>query len=166
MLFPPTGDGYNRPEDDTQTVISRRLSVVACTGCVAAAAIGSARAAQPQLSASAYRREANAICTKFYRYQLPAKGTFADQLDAMVVRGRASLDELRNLRPPRSLAKLHAEVLDADSRQLALLASLVPQLRAGKLTLVQVGTRLHSSGLGDRGNALWKQIGAVGCIRY
>jgi hypothetical protein len=147
-------------------VIARPLRVVACVACVAAAATGAARAAQPQLTAHAYLAKANAICAKFNGYELPRGGNMADQLSAMVVKGRASLDRLRVLHPPRSLAKLHTRVIDADSRQLALLAALLPQLRTGKLTLVQLGARMHASGFGDQANALWKQIGAVDCVRY
>jgi hypothetical protein len=147
-------------------VVTRRLTVVACVACVAATAAGAARAARPPLTVKAYRAQANAICAKFNGYQLPTEGSMADQLSAMVAKGRTSLDKLRSLRPPQSLAKLHAGVIAADGRQLALLASLIPQLRAGKLTLVQVGARLHANGFGDQANALWKQIGAVDCVRY
>jgi hypothetical protein len=147
-------------------VITRRLTLVACAACVAAAAAGAARAAQPQLTASAYRTKANAICARFNGYELPAGGSMADGLSAMVDKGRIALDQLRSLRPPQALAKLHAGVIAADGRQLALLASLIPQLRGGKLTLAQVGARLHASGFGDQANALWKQIGAVDCVRY
>lgn len=160
------GDGYKRSEDDRQIVISRQLTAVACAACIAVAAAGAARAGQPPLTASAYRAKANAICSTFNSFQLPTTGSLPDQLSAMVAKGRAALDKLRGLRPPQSLAKLHAAVIVADGRQLAMLASLLPQLRSGKLTLVQVATRMHTHGFGDQANALWKQIGAVECVRY
>lgn len=143
-----------------------RLTVLACAACVAVAAVGAARAAQPQLTASAYRAKANAICAKFNAYELPTGGSMAEGLAAMVVKGRVALGKLSTLRPPQSLARLHAGVIAADGRQLALLSSLIPQLRAGKLTLTEVGARLHASGFGDQANALWKQIGAIDCVRY
>jgi len=144
---------------------ARRLTCVIWLVCIAATAVGSAQAAGPELTASAYRHRANAICAEFNRYQLPAGGTMADQLTAMVDRGRAALTELRRLRPPRSLAELQTKIVEGDSHQLALLASLVPQLRAGKITLLELGTRLHANGVAAQVNALWAKVGALDCIR-
>jgi len=144
---------------------SRQLALLLCLACVVATAAGSARGAGRDLSANAYRHQANAICARFNRYQLPAGGSMADELTAMVSKGRAALTELRRLRPPRSFAEAHAAILAGDSRQLALLASLIPQLRAGKLTLTELGGRLHASGVTAQVNALWARVGALDCIR-
>src|SRR5438128_5286747 len=138
---------------------------MACLGCVAAIAATSARAAQPPLTASEYRQQANAICSDFNAFTLPARGAFADRLAALLDKGRASLAALRRLRPPHSLAKLHAQIVVTDAGRIDLLASLVARLKAGRITISQLADHVARSPLAADTNALWKRVGALSCVQ-
>jgi hypothetical protein len=143
-----------------------RLTSLACLVCLAAVVSTSARAAQPVLTVGEYRHQANAICSDFNRFQLPAGGALADGLTAVVAKGRSSLTALRRLRPPRSLAKLHGEIVATNTQRVDLLASLVTQLKAEKITISQLADRLARSPLVADANALWKRAGAADCVQY
>jgi len=147
-------------------VFSWRLTSMACLGCVAAIAVTSARAAQPPLTASEYRQQANAICSDFNAFTLPARGAFADRLAALLDKGRASLAALRRLRPPHSLAKLHAQIVVANAERIDMLSSLVARLRAGRITISQLATEVAGSPFAAEANALWKRAGALACVQY
>jgi len=143
-----------------------RLTWLACLGCVAAIAATSARAAQPTLTATEYRQQASAICNDFNAFRFPEQGTLADRLAALLDKGRTTLSALRRLRPPSSLAGLHAQIMVTDARRIEMLASLTAQLKAGRLTISQLAARVARSPLAAEANALWKQVGAFGCVQY
>jgi hypothetical protein len=143
-----------------------RLTSLACLACVAAIAATSAGAAPPVLTASQYRQQANAICSDFNAFRFPAEGTFAERLGALLDKGRTTLTALRKLRPPSSLAPVHAQILVTDARRIDFLTSLTAQLKAGRLTISQLAARVAKSPLAAQANALWKQVGALGCVQY
>jgi hypothetical protein len=143
-----------------------RLTWLACLGCVAAIAATSARAAQPILTTSEYRQQASAICNDFNAFRFPDQGTLADRLGALLDKGRTTLTALRRLRPPSSLSRLHAQIMDTDARRIEMLASLTAQLKAGRLTISQLAARVARSPLAAEANALWKQVGALACVQY
>jgi hypothetical protein len=143
-----------------------RLTSLACLGCVAAIAATSARAAQPALTVTEYRHEANAICADLTAFQLPARGTLPDRITALLDKGRVSLTALRRLRPPRSLAKLHAQIMAIDAQRIDFVASLVARLKAGRITISGLADQVARSPLAAEANELWKQVGAFACVQY
>lgn len=148
-------------------MLLRRLIVIACIGCTAAAAAAaaSAHAGRPALSAGEYRRQANAICDRINRFQLPRTGSLADQLSAGLDVGRSALAALRRLHPPAPLAQLHAAILANDVQELHLLTSLVTALKARRITLAQFASRFGGNPYAARNNALWTEAGALECVR-
>jgi hypothetical protein len=147
-------------------VLFRRLTCLARAAALAAPAAASARAAQPTLTVSQYRHQANAICSDFDRFQLPTSGTLADRLAEGVDKGRASLAALRRLRPPRSLARLHAEILRAEDQRLELAGALIGRLKTGRITIRELAGKLGQSPAVAEANALWRQVGACSCVQY
>jgi hypothetical protein len=133
---------------------------------VVAAAFAASAGAARTLTAGEYRRQANAICRAMYAYELPSTGTFADRLSAGVDRGRASLAGLRRLRAPAPLAALHAAALADGAHEIDLVASLVADLGAGRITLAQLAGRVGRSPYAAESNVVWRRIGAVSCVRY
>ena len=143
-----------------------RLTSLACLGCVAAIAATSARAAQPALTVKQYRHDANAICSNFNAFHLPTQGSLGDRLGALVDKAQTSLAALRELQPPRSLAKLHADLMAVNGKRIDFLATMVARLQSGKLTVAQLAARLAGSPFAAESNALWKQVGAFSCVQY
>jgi hypothetical protein len=143
-----------------------RLTWLACLGCVAAIAATSALAAQPTVTATEYRQQASTICNDFNAFRFPEQGTLADRLAALLDKGRTTLDALRRLRPPSSLARLHAQIIVTDARRIAMLTALTAQLKARRLTISQLAARVARSPLAAEANALWKQVGVFACVQY
>ena len=61
---------------------------------------------------------------------------------------------------------MHAQILVTDARRIDFLTSLTAQLKAGRLTINQLVARVAKSPLAAQANALWKQVGALGCVQY
>jgi hypothetical protein len=143
-----------------------RLTWFACLGCVAAIAASSAHAAQPVLTLSQYRHQANAICSDFNAFRLKGRGGLSDRLETLLDKGNATLAALRRLRPPQSLSKVHAQIVVVNDERIDFLASLVARLKAKQLTISQLADEVARSPLAAESNALWKQVGAFSCIQY
>jgi hypothetical protein len=143
-----------------------RLTFLACLGCGGGSSATPPPAAQPTLTATEYRQQASAICNDFNAFRFPEQGTLADRLAALLDKGRTTLAALRRLRPPSSLARLHAQIMVTDARRIEMLASLTAQLKAGRLTISQLAARVARSPLAAEADALWKQVGAFACVQY
>jgi hypothetical protein len=143
-----------------------RLTSFACLACLAAIAATSARAAQPTLTVKQYRHDANAICSDFNAFRMPTQGAFDARLATLVAKAQESLAALRELQPPRSLAKLHADLMAVNGKRIDFLAAMVARLKSGKLTIARLAARLAASPYPAMSDALWKRVGAFDCVQY
>jgi hypothetical protein len=134
--------------------------------CALAASAATCAQAAPALTVSQYRHEANAICSDFNAFTLPAQGPLVDRLQALVDKGRGSVAALRRLRPPQSLAKLHSQIVVVNAERVDMLASLVSRLKAGRITVTQLADQVARSPFAAQSNVLWKQAGALSCVQY
>ena len=134
---------------------------------IAAATVtaGAAHAARPTLPATAYRAKANALCTGFTKYSPPATDTQIEQLTALLKRARAAAASLSRLRPPSSLAHLHAQVIKLLNEGYDFYAAKLAQVKAGKLTVTQFTDDLERTTYGTKEDALWKRLGATACVK-
>ena len=80
-------------------------------------------------------------------------------------KGRSSLAALRRLRPPTTLASLHAHLVADRNRGLVQLGSLITKYKAGTITLAEMNAQLNDPPWQAKDNALWAKIGATACIR-
>ena len=143
----------------------RLLTLIACLCCLAAVGATAARA-QPVLSASQYRAQANAICNHFNDFQLPTRGPLADRLAALLEQARTGDAALRRLRPPQSLSQLHAQLMDTNAKRIEMLASMVARLKAGTITIGELAAQVARSPFAAQANALWEKVGAFACVQY
>jgi hypothetical protein len=118
------------------------------------------------LTLSQYRQQANAICSDFNAFRLTGRGGLGDRLEALLDKGTVTLAALRRLRPPQSLSKLHAQIVEVNAQRIDFLASLVARLKAKRLTISQLADEVARSPLAAESNALWKQVGAFSCVQY
>jgi hypothetical protein len=151
---------------DEESVMPLRHLIWLAALCAAAASAATCAQAAPTLTVSQYRHQANAICSDFNAFRLPPQGALVDRLQALVDKGRGSLAALRSLRPPHSLAKLHSQILVVNAERVAMLASLVSRLKAGRITLTQLADEVARSPFAAQSNVLWKQAGAFSCVQY
>src|SRR4029079_11394910 len=108
---PRSRDGWKRVSATKNRVMSLRWLTWLAALCAVAASAATCAQAAPGLTVSQYRHEANAICSDFNAFTLPAHGPLVDRLEALVDKGRGSVAALRRLRPPQSLAKLHSQIV-------------------------------------------------------
>jgi hypothetical protein len=144
--------------------VIRFLRVVALTAS-AAVAVTSAQAAGPQLTATAYRAKANAICADLNRYQIPVTDTFVHGMMGALKKTEASVTALSRLQPPSSLAPLHLKMLKVETQFVDYFGVLIAKVQAGTLTPAKMIAQLARSPLGREGAALWQKLGASICAQ-
>ena len=147
--------------------LTRRVAFVrslALWGVVAFTA-SAAQAAQPTLTATAFRAEATAICVRLNDYSPPSTGTLASKMTALLKEVQGTATAIAKLAPPPSLAKLHAQLIPLEARDLTFFKGLLARLRAGKLSAAGflVGFAAAPSGLDE--DRLWKRMGVPACAQ-
>ena len=144
--------------------ITRAVRALAVCSLVALVAGIPAQASGPRLTPAAYRAKATAICNALNTFTPPASGTFAQKFTVLVGEAISARKELGNLRPPTSLALLHAKVIALEARDIDFFRSLLNQLRAGKIGTAQLIASFAQAPSGTDEDRIWKQLGVPACV--
>jgi hypothetical protein len=134
------------------------------------AAVASAAVSSPRLTPTAYRAQAKAICKRLAVADEATSETPVQYLTKAIKASKIYLASVEALRSPASFAALNKQLVVVIGRELNLLASYLPPLRAGALTLTEMVNDLAGSKLGSEEmkeeDLLWNQLGVPYCAEY